>query len=350
MAAQAITSTHEHAPLISVVIVNFNGWPDTTRLVASLSESREVALGTCEIVVVDNASAWKPPPSLSDAPARLVWRADNGGFSAGVNDGWRAARGRWLLLLNPDVQVPPDFLTRVISKIEQWKNRGTGVPAIVGFGLRNPDGSPQASVGAEPTLLRLLLEPFLPRARRKYRAFQGTRTGPVPWVTGACALVDCRLMEALNGLDEEFFLYYEEVAFCRSARDRGHAVEFDPSISVVHMRPLQNRTVPPGLRVITRHSRLVFFRKHAPHWQFRLVVGLSRLEAWLRGTTAAWRGDQVESRAWEMVGWLARRMARGQRWNGTEVRDLAARLNTSKDLDSDPHRRLTGHSRHRHAR
>src|SRR5207249_666214 len=99
---------------------------------------------------------------------RLVARPDNGGFAAGVNSGWRAAGGRWLLVLNPDVVVADGWLGGVIARVERFETDPAAAPGIVGFGLRNPDGSRQPSVGAVPSLPRTLWEQLIPRARRKY--------------------------------------------------------------------------------------------------------------------------------------------------------------------------------------
>ena len=95
------------APLVSAVIVNFNGWPEVERLVGALAGSGAVASGLAEIVVVDNGSDDGPPgglyPGRTAPGVRVILRAENGGFAVGVNAGWHAARGRWLLLMNPDV-------------------------------------------------------------------------------------------------------------------------------------------------------------------------------------------------------------------------------------------------------
>jgi GT2 family glycosyltransferase len=310
-----------------VVIVNYDGWEDVDRLVASLAAAPELATGQAELVVVDNASPG-PIPSPWDGPeppARLVVRSENGGFAAGVNAGWRATRGRWLLLLNPDVIAGADLLGRVLGRIEAIEALPeVQRPAIVGFALKNPDGSLQPSAGAEPTMLRLLIEPFFPRARRKYLSPARVRPGPVPWVTGACVLVARPVLERLNGLDETYFLYYEEVALCREARRLGYRVEFDPGIAVVHLRPLQNRPPSPALRLYTRHGRLVYFRGDRSRWRFGIVAGLTWLEAHVRGAWAGLNGRSAERRAWQAVGRIARDMAAGRLWRGPEVRDLAA--------------------------
>jgi GT2 family glycosyltransferase len=312
-------------PLVSVVIVNFNSWPDVAALVGALEAEPEVAAGVCEVVVVDNASGGPIPPSLRrDRPGyRLVARPDNGGFAVGVNAGWRAARGRWLLLLNPDVVADEGLLARVVARVGRFERDPNGAPGVVGFGLRNPDGTRQPSVGTFPDLARTVWEQLIPRSRRKYQAGWRTKAGPAAWVTGACVAVSGRLMHALGGLDEDFFLYYEEVALCRSAWRGGWRVEYDPSVEVVHLRPLQNRPVPPRLRVITRHSKLLYFRKHLPRWQFRGLCLIVAAEARARRVAARLAGRDGEARIWETVARVERALRRGETLAGREVLALA---------------------------
>jgi GT2 family glycosyltransferase len=288
-------------PELTVVIVNYNGWPDVLRLADVLTRAPEVVSGRCEVVVVDNASDQPPPkgfPTGQNGP-RLIVRPDNGGFAAGVNAGWRASRGRWLLLLNFDVEMGPSFPADVLALIDQFEARPGGTPGIVGLGLRDPDGSAQPSVGPFPDLFRALWTPLLPRARRVYRR---ARPGPVDWATGACLLVRSDLMAAVGGMDEDFFLYYEEVALCRTAWEKGWRVEFAPSVEVVHLRPLQVRPLTPRTRVITRHSKLLYFFKHLPRWQFRGLARVVAAEAAVRGAWARCRGDIEAARSWRAIG------------------------------------------------
>ncbi len=181
--------TEPDGPRLSVVIVNYNGWADVARLVSSLTDAPELIDGRCELVVVDNASEGPIPEELVSPPAsvQILQRADNGGFAAGVNTGWRASRGPWILLLNPDVLADSALPGQVLRRIVSFESRRDLAPGIVGFGLRNPDGTPQPSVGIDPSLFRSLLGLFIPRRRRKYQADWKVSAGPVPWVTGACA-------------------------------------------------------------------------------------------------------------------------------------------------------------------
>ncbi|MDB5349144.1 MAG: wbbL 1 [Planctomycetota bacterium] len=325
-------------PRLTVVIVNYNGWDDITRLTKSLALSPEVRDGRCEIVVVDNASEGPIPQELASPPrgVRLIVRANNGGFAVGVNTGWRSSSSPWLLLLNPDVETGPELIGRVLARIEFHGSRPEGPPGIVGFGLLNSDGSKQPSVGVEPGLLRSMLGQFIPRSRRKYQAGWRTHPGPVSWVTGACLLLDASLMRALNGMDEDYFLYYEEVALCRSARDLGRRVEYDDAVSVVHLRPLQNRAVPPKLRVIVRHAKLLFFRKHLPFWQFWTLSWLISVESRVREAAARWRSDGASVRAWRTINRITSSMRRGEIVRGRDVLLMAEAATGGASARLDP--------------
>ena len=111
-------------------------------------------------------------------------------------------------------------------------------------------------------------------------------------------------------MDEDFFLYYEEVALCRAAPRAGWRVEYDPSVAVTHLRPLQNRALSPKMRVITRHSKLLYFRKHLPRWQFLGLSWIITLEARVLGDWSRWTGRTEE----------ARRGERSMSWRGPSAR------------------------------
>lgn len=320
-------------PRLTAIIVNYNSWPEVLRLVTELRAEPEFGAGQLDVVVVDNASDHPVPEDLLH-PARpgfrLLVRPDNGGFAVGVNAGWRLSRSPWLLVLNPDVEIEGGLIGQVLERIERFERQASGPPGIVGFGLRNPDGSPQGSVGVFPSLARTIREQFIPRSRRKYQAGWRIHPGRVDWVTGACMLVNAAMISELGGMDEDFFLYHEEVAFSRSAQDRGWRVEFDPGVRVTHTHPLQGRTVSPRMRVITRHSKLLYFRKHLPHWQF---IALS----WIVGGEAAfrWAGAEIlrnaeQARAWRTIARIANLLRSGVEIRGREVLALA------EAVESDP--------------
>ncbi|WP_422924992.1 glycosyltransferase family 2 protein [Singulisphaera sp. PoT] len=320
---------------MTVVIVNYNSWPDVRRLVLGLAETPEVARGDCEVVVVDNASRGEVPPELPrlEPRVRLVLRPDNGGFSVGVNAGWKASNSPWILVLNPDIVIPEGRLGPIVARARHFAENPRDAPGIIGFGLRNSDGSPQPSVGAFPNLVRTVWEQLIPRSRRNYQPGWRIQAGPVDWLTGACVLMNGRMLESVGGMDEDFFLYYEEVALCRASKNLGWRVEYDPSVEVIHLHPLQNRAISSKMRVITRHSKLLYFRKHLPEWQFRTLAGVVKAEAAVRALTCRMLGKAEELRAWRMIARVAQAILAGVEPRGREVLMLAESIS---EPDSEP--------------
>lgn len=150
-------------PELSVVIVNYHCWPETVNLVWKLRASPVLQHGIVEVVVVDNHSPHHPLArrlrSWSGVALRRWGR--NRGFAQAVNEACRLSLGRWILLLNPDVQVPDNLVETVLAQVERLvaEDPQTGV---VGFGLLNSDGSRQLSCGPFPTLASSLLRLVLP--------------------------------------------------------------------------------------------------------------------------------------------------------------------------------------------
>lgn len=304
---------------LTVVVVNFCQWHNTARLVRQLRRSAAVRTRTADVVVVDNHS---PPHPLARRLKRLsgvtVRRTRrNLGFARAVNRGCRLRPdSRWVLLLNPDVTVPDGFLDDVLAEVAADPSAG-----VIGFRLRNRDGSDQASSGPDPTLLNTLAGLFRPRSRRKCRHVGAAGRRLVPWVTGGCLLVRRECFEQLGGLDEGFFLYYEDADFCRRAAEAGWSVVYDPAVEVTHHWPLHSRTVPPPLRLMTRHALLTYAGKHWSRWQSAALAGVVWVEAAARQAVAALRGDASAAACY---GQLRRLVGDVGRNRGESVRDRIA--------------------------
>jgi len=296
-----------------VVIVNYRQWENTARLVGQLLATAPARRGATEVVVVDNHSP--PHRVLSQLRRRsgvsLRRWGRNRGFARAVNEGCRLSRGDWFLLLNPDVTVPEGFLEGALAVADEL-TAGEPRAGIVGFQLRNFDGSRQLSSGPFPTLAGTLAGLALPRSRRKYQIVRGRQRCQVPWVTGCCLLIRRECLRDLGGLDRSFFLYYEDVDLCRRARDRGWSVWYEPRLRVVHSDPLHGRSVTPLLRLITRHSLLTYAARYWPAWQLRMLAGVVRLEAWGRRLWAWCRGQRREAEMFRELGSLAVEIANGQ--------------------------------------
>jgi GT2 family glycosyltransferase len=299
-------------PHLSVVVVNYQLWEETGALVRQLMAAPATQRGEIEVVVVDNHSPAHPlARKLRRWPGVSLRRwGRNRGFARAVNEGCRLSRGQWLLLLNPDISLPADFVDRVVRLTERLAAEEPRA-GIVGFQLRNTDGSRQLSSGPFPTLAKTILRLPLPRSRRKYHFLSVRRRRRVPWVTGCCMLVRRACFDQLGGLDRDFFLYYEDVDLCRRAQAYGWAVLYEPRIRVIHHFPLHLRNVPAPLRLLTRHALLTYALKHWPRWQFRILAGVIELEAWLRVRWAKHIGNPTTADHFTQLRAIARDFGRG---------------------------------------
>jgi len=297
---------------LSVVIVNFCQWKNTVRLVRQLRRSVAARNETAEILVIDNGSPVDSEAAhLSRLPGVHVRLFDrNLGFAAAVNRGCWLSRGSWVLLLNPDMTVSDSFLDEVLGAIARAEVHPS--IAVVGFRLLNQDSSIQPSAGPFPTFSRTLAGLCVPRERRKCSTCPEDEPHMVQWVTGGCLLVRRDCFDHLGGLDESFFLYYEDVDFCRRVAAKGWVVVFDAGVEVVHHWPLHARPVPPALRVITRHALLTYARKHWPEWQSGLLSWLVWAEAGVRQLWARLRGRSDDARFFDHLRRLVGDMAAGR--------------------------------------
>jgi GT2 family glycosyltransferase len=314
-------------PTLSVVIVNYCQWRNTARLVRQLLDAHCARTGLAEVIVVDNHSPRHPlRRKLRRWPGVTLrcWRR-NRGFAKAVNEGGRIARGEWVFLLNPDMSVPPNFLDSILAKVTALRQR-TPQAGIVGFQLRNPDGTRQGSAGPFPTLWNTFTHLLLPRSRRKCQPTRSRRK-MVPWVTGCCLAVHRDCWTQVQGFDEDFFLYYEDVDLCQRARALGWSVWYEPSPRAVHRWPLHARRVPAALRVMTRHALLTYGTKHWPAWHTRVLAQVVRWEAWCRQQWAWFRGRPADVAAFAQLQALSREVVAQQ-----HLRARARLLATARQL------------------
>jgi len=317
-------------PLVSVVIVNYRRWDETAALVRQLVAEDHLFRDRIEVCVVDNAS---PPHRLETVieeqhQVPICRLPENRGFSAGVNAGFEMSRGRWVLVLNPDLVVCPGFVDLMCAAaVDCDEDISNGAPVgIVGFQLRNRDGSHQLSTGFYPTLSKMVLGLLRSRKQRKYCTPKSSERQVVPWVTGSCLLIRRTCMHQIGGFDEDFFLYYEDVDLCRRAQEQGWAVCYEPAVRAIHLDPLQNRPLNETMRAITRHASLTYFRKHLSEWQFRGLAQIVRAEAWLRQGFATLRGRTQDAAICRQVRGVCRDLVHGRLAQGRQRLDEVLRL------------------------
>lgn len=253
---------------VSIVIVSFNARTHLENCLASLFAAPPVV--PHDIVVVDNAST---DGSVEAVRARwpsipVIARGTNGGFAAANNDGIRATRGAFVLLLNNDTTVPPGAIDALVERLLAHPAAAVAGPRLVdGTGMTELSFGPMISPFGElrqKLVMQLHARRFGPVTRWVERT---TRTEQyVDWVSGAALLVRRNDAEAAGLLDERYFLYTEDVDFCAAVRALGRRVLFTPAAEIVHLRGRSRATAPPVMNERYRRSHMAFYEKHHPRW------------------------------------------------------------------------------------
>lgn len=224
---------------VSLVIVSYNTREITRKCLECV---RKYAKGIShEVFVVDNASSDGSADMVAmEFPwATLIRMRQNKGFAGGNNPALRQASGKYILLLNSDAFLSEGALSKSIRYMDQ--NPRTGV---LGCKLTNPDGSLQPSARSLPSPLNKILHvtglasrfsksKFFGRADFSWWDHSEPRT--VGWVVGAFLMIRHQTLEEIGILDERYFLYFEEIDYCLTARRAGWDVVFYPHVQVVHL-------------------------------------------------------------------------------------------------------------------
>ena len=220
-----------------------------------------------EVIVVDNSSADGSAAMLrSEFPSvRMIANANNRGFAAANNQGIAVARGRYVMLLNPDTEVIGSALPTMIAFADA--NPCVGV---VGPQLLFPDGSIQPSRYRFPTLLTAMfestwLQPHAPRLvldRYYVRDQPDHATHDVDWVRGAALMVRRETVDEVGLVDEGFFMYSEELDWCRRIRGAGWRVVYLPEAQIIHHEGKSSEQALAARHVNFQTSKVRYFRKH----------------------------------------------------------------------------------------
>lgn len=228
---------------LAIVIINYK----TPQLVIDCLKTLETEINTAQykVIVIDNASGDDSPEILKSAIAQNQWETwvevlaspVNGGFSAGNNLGIKAIEAEFYLLLNSDTLVHKGSIDLLLSKIKQNPQVGMVSPR-----LEWPDGTPQVSCfryhnffsemidSAGTSIITKLLSPFDVPLSVSETAFTPQ------WTSFACVLIRRQVIEQIGYLDEGYFMYYEDVDYCRRAQKKGWLILHIPQARVIHLR------------------------------------------------------------------------------------------------------------------
>lgn len=278
-------------PDLSVILLSWN----VRDLLRACLQSLPLNDPTIEIIVVDAASADGTAEMVrAEFPSiGLIASDENLGYTRGNNLGLKAAHGRYLLVLNPDTEIAEGALVQMLAYMDAHPQVG-----MLGPQMRYPNGTIQSTRRRFPTLATgffesTWLQPLAPRAmltRYYARDLDDDAIVEVDWVVGAALLIRREVYEQVGGLDEGFFMYSEELDWCRRIKAAGWQVVYFPPARIIHHEAQSSAQVPAATHIRFNTSKVRYYRKYhgvlaaeGLRWfllgQFALQLGLE----WLKG-------------------------------------------------------------------
>ncbi len=248
-------------PDLSVIIVTHNRPALALRTISSA----RAAAGDIDVRwhVVDSGSS-EPVADMIEArwPDIHVQRAGNAGFAAANNRALAHARGRYVLLLNPDVEVVHGTLAELVRTLDSRPR--VGMASVI---QQASDGSLQHSIRRDPSPWRALAEALAPgRIARMLRVGEVEarravyrRESPADWICGAFLIARAQAVDQIGPLDDRFFMYSEETDWCYRCRQAGWQIRHLPVMVVTHHT---GRGYAAEQLAQLSWSRLLFARKH----------------------------------------------------------------------------------------
>lgn len=233
---------------------------------AAVGGSGALQRGGVEVVVADAGSADDTVAvvrRVGGADVRIIECGDVG-FGAAANRGVAATSAARILVCNPDLTFPADFVRKLIDPLLLPPSKESPLwygGACIAPQLLNPDGSVQASVGRFPTIGGVVGDQFRAREQRKYVRPQPA-AGLVDWAAGACLLLRRDKFEEVGGFDERFFLYVEEVDLQRRLWGANGQTWFAPEVRVMHHAPNASRPRRAEVQRWAARGLLRYFAKH----------------------------------------------------------------------------------------
>jgi len=251
---------------LSIVIVSWNTKKYVEECLTSLQEIDGNL--SAEIIVVDNASADGTPEMIrTQFPnVKLIETGANLGFARGNNVGIKEATGEYICLINSDVNVPSDCLQKMHAYMEQQPTIG-----LLGPGMLRADGRVYRSGMRFPTLFTVFLRAlFLDSLFGGNKFFGGflmkdfkfDRTRDMDVLNGWLWMTRREALEKVGPLDERFFMYAEDVDWCKRFHLAGWRVVFYPEAKAIHYGGASSKNAPSRFNVELQRANLQIWAKY----------------------------------------------------------------------------------------
>ena len=243
---------------LSIIIVSWNVRSLLREALQSLFATKQAI--DFEVIVIDNNSSDNSAEMVAaEFPqVKLINNQANVGFAQACNQGAKISRGEYLLFLNDDTKIFDHTLAGCVYYLQ--KNPMIGA---LGCSIKNPDGSQQRSVRDLPNLsdqiiVLLKLHNFFPKLIKKYLNldFDYTKLQEVEQVMGAFFFTSSQVFTELTGFDEGYYIWFEEVDYCRRLKEKGYQVIYYPQEKIIHYGGASLQQRPAVAELLFFSSRL----------------------------------------------------------------------------------------------
>ncbi len=252
---------------LAVLIVSYNSELYLTECLRSLSENlRGIAH---EICVIDNASRDHSAKLIIESfpSVQLIQNNRNRGFAAAINQGIQNTSAPFIFWMNPDARITDGTISALLDYFRQYPAAG-----ILGTRILNRDHSIQLSCRSFPSYSTAFFNRYSFMTRlfphnAKSRAYLKSDSDhrnieQTDWVSGAGLLHRRSLVDAIGPLDENYFMYCEDVDFCLRAQKAGWRTFFHPGLTLEHSIGGSSKTVPRKM-ILERHRSIWhYYKKH----------------------------------------------------------------------------------------
>lgn len=263
---------------LDIIIVNWNSGTLLHNCLESIVTANRDTFELRRVVVIDNNSSDGSAEGLeyADLPVLVIHNPENRGFAVACNQGAAGSKADYLLFLNPDTRLFSNSLSEPLLFMEQQENSHIG---ICGLKLTDELGNPTTSCARFPTmkiffgkitgLSRVFPKLFPEHLMSSQELLYSLE---VDQIIGAFFIVRRSVYEKLEGFDERFFMYFEEVDFSLRAKRKGYLSYYLSHVSAYHKGHGSTGQIKPTRLFYSLRSRIQYGFKHYSYWESIILM------------------------------------------------------------------------------